>query len=153
MKRKTLISMTNHVDNNNTKPNSVANGMSTQPHYQSDAAERRVTVMVACMIGAFLVAWTPYSVLALVETFANRPVSETPATHDGPLLPHLVKPVWITISPAVATVPSLFAKTSAIFNPLIYGLLNTQVLITRKISATCYVTVNMQLEQRAIFAD
>jgi hypothetical protein len=35
----------------------------------SDAAEKRVTVMVACMVGAFLAAWTPYSILALFETF------------------------------------------------------------------------------------
>jgi hypothetical protein len=32
-----------------------------------------------------------------------------------------------TISPAFATIPSLFAKSSAVLNPLIYGLLNTQV--------------------------
>jgi c-opsin len=31
------------------------------------------------------------------------------------------------ISPAFATIPSLFAKTSAVLNPLIYGLINTQV--------------------------
>jgi hypothetical protein len=35
----------------------------------NDAAEKRVTVMVACMVGAFMAAWTPYSILALFETF------------------------------------------------------------------------------------
>jgi len=56
------------------------------------------------MVGTFIVSWTPYSVLALMETFGN-----------------------FTISPAIATIPSLFAKTSVVFNPLVYGLLNTQV--------------------------
>ena len=60
--------------------------------------------MVACMVGTFMVSWTPYSILALMETFGS-----------------------FTISPAVATIPSLFAKTSVVFNPLVYGLLNTQV--------------------------
>jgi len=60
--------------------------------------------MVACMVGTFMVSWTPYSVLALMETFGS-----------------------FAISPAVATIPSLFAKTSVVFNPLVYGLLNTQV--------------------------
>lgn len=139
MKRKTLVSMTSqpqqeaggqqqpatqHHDNNNTKQASGA----LQPHYQSDAAERRVTIMVACMIGAFLVAWTPYSVLALVETFADAAPAALAA---GDALP-LSRPVHrSSVSPGAATVPSLFAKTSAIFNPLIYGLLNTQVTSTQ----------------------
>lgn len=63
--------------------------------------------MVACMVGTFIVSWTPYSVLALMETFGN-----------------------FTISPAIATIPSLFAKTSVVFNPLVYGLLNTQVKLS-----------------------
>jgi c-opsin len=75
---------------------------------QSDAAEKRSTFMVAVMIGAFLVAWTPYSILALIETFGNR--------NDDNVIP-----------PVLATVPNLFAKTSAVFNPIIYGFLNTQV--------------------------
>jgi hypothetical protein len=38
---------------------------------QSDAAEKRSTVMVAVMIAALLIAWTPYSILALIETFTG----------------------------------------------------------------------------------
>ena len=133
-----------------------------QPHHptgkkmeqkrQVDAAEKRVTVMVACMVGAFLAAWTPYSILALFETFigdaaadhsgsggaagAGRNMSsssfissssldgQTNAEEEkGTFLLHYVG----AISPAFATIPSLFAKTSAVLNPLIYGLLNTQV--------------------------
>jgi c-opsin len=67
--------------------------------------------MVAVMIGAFLIAWTPYSILALVETFSDNNVTS----------------LVVSISPVVATVPSLFAKTSSVLNPIIYGFLNTQV--------------------------
>lgn len=76
---------------------------------RSDAAERRSTVMVAVMIGAFMVAWTPYSILALVEVFSGR-------RNDS-----------LTSSPGLATIPCLFAKTSTVLNPIIYGFLNTQV--------------------------
>ena len=77
-----------------------------QLSFQTEAAEKRSTVMVAVMIGAFLVAWTPYSILALVETFNGKNYA---------------------VSPVLATVPSLFAKTSSVLNPIIYGFLNTQV--------------------------
>ena len=75
--------------------------------------------MVAVMIGAFLTAWTPYSIMALIETFIGDNVTNIDSSEN--------KFYGGTISPAVATVPSLFAKTSAVLNPLIYGLLNTQV--------------------------
>jgi c-opsin len=81
--------------------------------HKSDAAEKRSTIMVAVMIGAFLIAWTPYSILALVETFSDNNVTS----------------LVVSISPVVATVPSLFAKTSSVLNPIIYGFLNTQVRI------------------------
>lgn len=83
-----------------------------QLSFQSEAAEKRSTVMVAVMIGAFLIAWTPYSILALTETFRN-------GKHYGSS----------SISPLLATVPSLLAKTSSVLNPIIYGFLNTQVLV------------------------
>ncbi|EFX86931.1 pteropsin4 [Daphnia pulex] len=85
----------------------------------SDTVEKRVTFMVAVMIGAFLTAWTPYSIMALVETFTGDNVTNDSVSSE-------IKFYAGTISPAVATVPSLFAKTSAVLNPLIYGLLNTQ---------------------------
>jgi c-opsin len=115
----------------------------------NDAAEKRVTVMVACMVGAFMAAWTPYSILALFETFigvadpSGGPgwnMSNTTLSLDGQQQFNDNQPTsneaddssffyyYIgTISPAFATIPSLFAKTSAVLNPLIYGLLNTQV--------------------------
>ncbi|XP_055541503.1 pinopsin-like isoform X2 [Wyeomyia smithii] len=67
-------------------------------------AENRVTWMVAVMVIAFMTAWTPYAVFALVEQF-------------GP--PDL-------ISPALAVLPALIAKSSICYNPIIYVGMNTQ---------------------------
>ncbi len=103
--------------------------------HRRDAAEKRVTMMVACMIAAFMAAWTPYSILALFETFIGEGNNNTyyssriNATHFSSASPADEDLFYVgTISPAFATIPSLFAKTSAVLNPLIYGLLNTQVL-------------------------
>ncbi|KAK4011805.1 hypothetical protein OUZ56_020917 [Daphnia magna] len=91
-----------------------------------DPVEKKVTVMVAVMIGAFIMAWTPYSILALIETLISDTANMTDYSNttiinrDGNFFYNG------TVSPALATIPSLFAKTSAVLNPLIYGLLNTQ---------------------------
>ncbi|BES93074.1 7 transmembrane receptor (rhodopsin family) [Nesidiocoris tenuis] len=66
-------------------------------------AESRVAGMIFVMIFAFFIAWTPYAVLTLLIAFANE-----------------------DISPAVATIPAIFAKTSICYNPIIYVGLNTQ---------------------------
>nr|BAQ54764.1 opsin, pteropsin type [Macromia amphigena] len=79
------------------KKNATAMGRVTK-------AECRVTVMVFVMIVAFLVAWTPYSVLALLVAFGDASL----------------------ISPGVAVVPALMAKSSICYNPIIYVGLNTQ---------------------------
>uniref|UniRef100_A0A182VXB0 G-protein coupled receptors family 1 profile domain-containing protein n=1 Tax=Anopheles minimus TaxID=112268 RepID=A0A182VXB0_9DIPT len=67
-------------------------------------AERRVTYMVALMIVAFMIAWTPYATFALIEQF-------------GP--PEL-------IGPGLAVLPALIAKSSICYNPIIYVGMNTQ---------------------------
>ncbi|XP_067011411.2 pinopsin [Anabrus simplex] len=67
-------------------------------------AESRVTFMIGVMIVAFLVAWTPYSVLALLIAFGDAD----------------------QVSPGLAVVPALVAKSSICYNPLIYVGLNTQ---------------------------
>lgn len=61
--------------------------------------------MVLAMIVAFLVCWLPYTVLSMV-------VIVDPAVY---------------ISPLVATMPMYFAKTSPVYNPIIYFLFNRQV--------------------------
>ncbi|CAG9123132.1 unnamed protein product [Plutella xylostella] len=67
-------------------------------------AETKVTAMVFVMIVAFTVAWTPYSVFALIEQFA----------HEG------------IISPGAGVIPALVAKSSICYDPLIYIGMNTQ---------------------------
>lgn len=67
-------------------------------------AEKRVTWMIAVMIIAFHVAWTPYSLFALIEQFG-------PSDY---------------ISPGMAIIPALIAKSSICYNPLIYVGMNTQ---------------------------
>ncbi|KAL1131949.1 hypothetical protein AAG570_011560 [Ranatra chinensis] len=75
-------------------------------------AEARVAGMVAVMIVAFFLAWTPYAVLALLVAFLD-----------------------IQLSPALTVVPALVAKTSICYNPIIYVGLNTQVGISRSSSS------------------
>lgn len=71
---------------------------------QATKAECRVAIMVAVMILAFLTAWMPYSVLALMIAFGG-----------------------VHVSPVVSIIPALCAKSSICWNPIIYIGLNTQV--------------------------
>lgn len=66
-------------------------------------AESKVTSMIGVMIILFMVAWTPYSIFALMEQF-------------GP-----------GIKPELAVIPALMAKSSICYNPIIYVGMNTQV--------------------------
>lgn len=77
---------------------------------QAVKAECRVAIMVAVMILAFLMAWTPYSVLALLIAFGG-----------------------VRVSPAVSIIPALCAKSSICWNPIIYIGLNTQVKSCRRV--------------------
>uniref|UniRef100_A0A672NCX0 Rhodopsin n=1 Tax=Sinocyclocheilus grahami TaxID=75366 RepID=A0A672NCX0_SINGR len=67
-------------------------------------AEREVTRMVILMIIAFLICWLPYGSVAWY-TF----------THQGS-----------QFSPIFMTIPAFFAKSSALYNPLIYVFMNKQ---------------------------
>ena len=71
----------------------------------SAAVEARLLKQTYIMGGAFLLAWTPYALICMIT--ASQP--------DNPF------------SPKVALVPSLFAKTSTIYNVLIYLGMNKQV--------------------------
>lgn len=68
-------------------------------------AEREVTRMVIFMVISFLVCWVPYATVAWY-IFANQ------GTEFGPVF---------------MTAPAFFAKSSALYNPVIYILLNKQV--------------------------
>ncbi|CAL4098967.1 unnamed protein product, partial [Meganyctiphanes norvegica] len=67
-------------------------------------AERRVAFMVVVMGLTFLTAWTPYAVISLIMAFGD---------HNY-------------VTPGAAAVPAIFAKSSCMYNPIIYVGLNTQ---------------------------
>lgn len=76
--------------------------------------------MVAVMILAFLIAWMPYSVLALLIAFGG-----------------------VRISPAVSIIPALCAKSSICWNPIIYIGLNTQVLLCYMIYSIFHYVISV----------
>ncbi|KAM3843424.1 rhodopsin [Vipera latastei] len=67
-------------------------------------AEKEVTRMVIIMVIAFLVCWVPYASVAFYIF-----------THQGS-----------DFGPVFMTVPAFFAKSSAIYNPVIYIVMNKQ---------------------------
>ncbi|CAG5043709.1 unnamed protein product [Parnassius apollo] len=67
-------------------------------------AEARATAMIFIMIISFTIAWTPYSLFALMEQFATKSI----------------------VSPGAGVIPALVAKSSICYDPLIYVGMNTQ---------------------------
>uniref|UniRef100_A0A8C9QP13 G-protein coupled receptors family 1 profile domain-containing protein n=1 Tax=Spermophilus dauricus TaxID=99837 RepID=A0A8C9QP13_SPEDA len=67
-------------------------------------AEKEVTRMVILMVVAFLICWVPYASVA-AHIF----------THQGS-----------DFGPVLMTVPAFFAKSSALYNPVIYIMMNKQ---------------------------
>nr|QGW08844.1 rhodopsin [Carcharhinus melanopterus] len=67
-------------------------------------AEREVTRMVIIMVVAFLICWSPYASVAFY-IFTNQ------GSEFGPIF---------------MTIPAFFAKSSSLYNPLIYILMNKQ---------------------------
>jgi len=68
-------------------------------------AEKEVTRMVIIMVIAFLICWVPYARVAFY-IFTNQ------GSDFGPIF---------------MTIPAFFAKSSAIYNPVIYIVMNKQV--------------------------
>lgn len=68
-------------------------------------AEKEVTRMVIIMVISFLICWLPYASVAFY-IFTNQ------GSDFGPIF---------------MTIPAFFAKTSAIYNPVIYIVMNKQV--------------------------
>ncbi|XP_056420526.1 opsin-3-like [Hyla sarda] len=66
--------------------------------------EQRVLIMVIVMVICFLLCWLPYGVMALIATFGR---------------PGL-------ITPSASIIPSVLAKSSTVYNPIIYIFLNKQ---------------------------
>ncbi|XP_051912232.1 rhodopsin-like [Hippocampus zosterae] len=75
-----------------------------QESESTQRAEKEVTRMVVVMVIAFLVCWVPYASVAWY-IFANR---------------------GIQFGPVFMTAPAFFAKGAALYNPVIYILLNKQ---------------------------
>lgn len=67
--------------------------------------DHRVLIMVVVMVICFLLCWLPYGIMALIATFG--------------------KPGLITASASI--IPSILAKSSTVYNPVIYIFLNKQV--------------------------
>ena len=92
---------------------------------QVNKAESKVTMMIALMIVVFMVAWTPYSIFALLEQFGSG------------------------VNPALAVLPALLAKSSICYNPIIYVGMNSQVqtapLSTDPSSPTKRVSLSLSL--------
>lgn len=68
--------------------------------------ETKVASMVVLMVLTFLISWLPYASLAMV----------------------VVSNPDVKIHPLVGTVPVYLAKSSTVYNPIIYIYLNKQVL-------------------------
>uniref|UniRef100_A0AAR2K7V6 G-protein coupled receptors family 1 profile domain-containing protein n=1 Tax=Pygocentrus nattereri TaxID=42514 RepID=A0AAR2K7V6_PYGNA len=68
-------------------------------------AEMQVARMVVVMVLAFLLTWLPYASFALAVIFDSN----------------------LYINPLIATVPMYLAKSSTVFNPIIYIFMNRQV--------------------------
>ena len=66
--------------------------------------------MVAVMVAAFLVTWVPYSLMAIVKIVS--------ALDDQPMSDMQSMAFYL---------PALLAKSSIIYNPIIYAVFNTQV--------------------------
>lgn len=67
-------------------------------------AETHVATMIFIMVLGFGVAWGPYAICSLLISFTKIHLGKT-----------------------TAIVPSLFAKSSVCYNPIIYFFLNSQV--------------------------
>lgn len=63
--------------------------------------------MVVVMVMAFLLTWLPYAAFALSVIFDPK----------------------LYIDPIIATVPMYLAKSSTVFNPIIYIFMNRQVRV------------------------
>ena len=99
-----MVTAYSSIYNNMRKMTRNAHGMwgeNAAPTMEAIQAERKTARMAFIMSTCFLFAWTPYAVVTLYAII---------------LMPE-------HISPVVAMLPSMFAKTAACYNPVIYCLL------------------------------
>lgn len=95
------------VFNNSLPYQTLQAAAQQQDSASTQKAEKEVTRMCILMVLGFLVAWTPYATFA-GWIFLNKGAAFTALT---------------------AALPAFFAKSSALYNPVIYVLMNKQVSI------------------------
>uniref|UniRef100_A0A3P9Q0Z9 Parapinopsin a n=1 Tax=Poecilia reticulata TaxID=8081 RepID=A0A3P9Q0Z9_POERE len=78
--------------------------LQTSESKRTDCAERQVARMVVVMVLAFLVTWLPYAAMALAVIMDSS----------------------LYIDPVIATIPVYLAKSSTVYNPIIYIFMNRQ---------------------------
>lgn len=86
-------------------PISLQAAAQQQESATTQKAEKEVTRMVIIMVIAFLICWVPYASVAFYIF-----------THQGS-----------DFGPIFMTLPAFFAKSSSIYNPVIYIMMNKQV--------------------------
>lgn len=75
----------------------------------TNRVEVQVARMVVVMVLAFLVTWLPYAAMALAVIMDSS----------------------LYIDPIIATIPVYLAKSSTVYNPIIYIFMNRQVIFHR----------------------
>lgn len=73
----------------------------------TNRVEVQVARMVVVMVLTFLVTWLPYAAMALSVIIDSS----------------------LHIDPLIATIPVYFAKSSTVYNPIVYIFMNRQVII------------------------
>lgn len=72
----------------------------------TNRVEMQVARMVVVMVLAFLLTWLPYAAMALAVVMDST----------------------LYINPIIATIPVYLAKSSTVYNPIIYIFMNRQVI-------------------------
>lgn len=67
--------------------------------------EKKLAAMFLMMIFCYLMCWIPYAVVSMLVAFGKRNA----------------------VSPTAAIIPSFFAKSSTVYNPIIYGFMSRKV--------------------------
>lgn len=79
----------------------------------TNRVEVQVARMIVVMVLAFLVTWLPYAAMALA----------------------VITDSTLHIDPVIATIPVYLAKSSTVYNPIIYIFMNRQVFLRQRTAA------------------
>ncbi|CAF3357302.1 unnamed protein product, partial [Rotaria sp. Silwood2] len=79
--------------------------------------ECRVTYTIIFIIGGFLLAWSPYAIISIIRAFIYDKY----------------------FPPILGTIPALFAKTSVVWNPLVYVVRNGNIYYNLRYSRSYHI--------------